>query len=106
MPIRRLSCGSPTGTRSWFVPLALAVAGVAWAVSGVAERAVAVLVVATPCPLLLAAPIAIVSGMSRCAARGVIVKDGSALERLARGEVLLFDKTGTITRGVPALLMS
>ena len=87
----------------WFVPLALAVAAIAWALSGVAERAVAVLVVATPCPLLLAAPIAIVSGMSRCAARGVVVKDGGALERLARGEVLLFDKTGTITRGVPAL---
>jgi heavy metal translocating P-type ATPase len=87
----------------WFVPLALVVAAVAWAVSGDAERAVAVLVVATPCPLLLAAPIAIVSGMSRCAARGVVVKDGGALEQLARGEVLLFDKTGTITRGRPAL---
>ena len=81
----------------WFVPLAVAMAAVAWAVSGDVERAVAVLVVATPCPLLLAAPIAIVSGMSRCAARGVVVKDGSALEHLARGEVLLFDKTGTIT---------
>jgi len=90
----------------WFVPLALAVAAIAWALSGVAERAVAVLVVATPCPLLLAAPIAIVSGMSRCAARGVVVKDGGALERLVRGEVLLFDKTGTITRGVPALAPS
>ncbi len=87
----------------WFVPLALGVAGLAWAVSGDAARAVAVLVVATPCPLLLAAPIAVVSGMSRCAARGVVVKNGGALERLARGEVLLFDKTGTITRGVPAL---
>ncbi len=87
----------------WFVPLAVAIAAVAWAASGDAERAVAVLVVATPCPLLLAAPIAIVSGMSRCAARGVVVKDGGALEQLARGEVLLFDKTGTITRGRPAL---
>jgi heavy metal translocating P-type ATPase len=87
----------------WFVPLALGVAAIAWAASGDAERAVAVLVVATPCPLLLAAPIAIVSGMSRCAARGVVVKDGGALERLAHGEVLLFDKTGTITRGMPTL---
>jgi len=87
----------------WFVPLAVGLAALAWAVSGDAERAVAVLVVATPCPLLLAAPIAIVSGMSRCASRGVVVKDGGALEQLARGEVLLFDKTGTITRGRPTL---
>ncbi|HEX2737252.1 MAG TPA: hypothetical protein VHP57_03865, partial [Acidimicrobiia bacterium] len=78
---------------------ALVMATVAWALSGDPVRAVAVLVVATPCPLLLAAPIAIVSGMSRCAKRGVIVKDGGALEQLARGRVLLFDKTGTITRG-------
>jgi heavy metal translocating P-type ATPase len=83
----------------WFVPLAIVTASLAWVVSGDAVRAVAVLVVATPCPLLLAAPIAIVSGMSRCAKRGVIVKDGGALEQLARGRVLLFDKTGTITRG-------
>ena len=87
----------------WFVPLAVLGALLAWAVSGDAVRAVAVLVVATPCPLLLAAPIAIVSGMSRCAHRGVIVKDGGALERLAQGRVLLFDKTGTITRGVPTV---
>jgi heavy metal translocating P-type ATPase len=87
----------------WFVPLAVVMAAVAWAVSGDVQRAVAVLVVATPCPLLLAAPIAIVSGMSRCASRGVVVKDGGALEQLARGEVLLFDKTGTITRGRPTL---
>jgi len=87
----------------WFVPLAVVTAAVAWAVSGDVERAVAVLVVATPCPLLLAAPIAIVSGMSRCASRGVVVKDGGALEQLARGQVLLFDKTGTITAGRPTL---
>ena len=87
----------------WFVPLAVLAALLAWALSGDAVRAVAVLVVATPCPLLLAAPIAIVSGMSRCAHRGVIVKDGGALERLAQGRVLLFDKTGTITRGVPTV---
>jgi heavy metal translocating P-type ATPase len=87
----------------WFVPLAFVVALGAWVFSGDAVRAVAVLVVATPCPLLLAAPIAIVSGMSRCARRGVIVKDGSALERLAAGRVLLFDKTGTITRGEPTV---
>ena len=87
----------------WFVPLAVVTAVLAWIVSGDAVRGVAVLVVATPCPLLLAAPIAIVSGMSRCAKRGVIVKDGGALEQLALGQVLLFDKTGTITRGEATL---
>ena len=86
-----------------FVPLTLILAGVAWAVSGEAVRAVAVLVVATPCPLLLAAPIAIMSGLSRAARAGVVVKGGSALERLAAGQVLLFDKTGTLTHGRPVL---
>ncbi|MFF5264724.1 heavy metal translocating P-type ATPase [Actinomadura viridis] len=86
-----------------FLPLTLAVAGGAWIASGDAVRAVAVLVVATPCPLILAAPVAFVSGLSRCARRGVVVKGGGALERLARAHVLLFDKTGTITTGNPAL---
>ena len=63
-----------------FVPLTLAVAGIAWLVSGDPTRALAVLVVATPCPLLLAAPIAIVSGISRAARRGIIVKGGGPLE--------------------------
>ena len=61
------------------------------------------LVVATPCPLLLAAPIAIVSGLSRAARIGVVVKGGGALERLAAGRVMLFDKTGTLTQGRPGL---
>jgi heavy metal translocating P-type ATPase len=86
-----------------FVPLTLALAGAAWAVSGQPVRAVAVLVVATPCPLLLAAPIAIMSGLSRAARAGVVIKGGSALERLARGRTLLFDKTGTLTHGRPVL---
>jgi heavy metal translocating P-type ATPase len=86
-----------------FVPFTLFLAGVAWAVSGDALRAVAVLVVATPCPLLLAAPIAIMSGLSRAARLGVIIKGGGALERLAAGRVLLFDKTGTLTLGKPVL---
>ena len=86
-----------------FVPLTLVVAGVAWAIAGDPVRAVAVLVVATPCPLLLAAPIAIMSGISRAAHIGVIVKGGGALERLASGRVMLFDKTGTLTQGWPTL---
>ncbi|HWS46112.1 MAG TPA: heavy metal translocating P-type ATPase [Acidimicrobiia bacterium] len=86
-----------------FLVVSLTLAGVAWLASGELARAVAVLVVATPCPLILAAPIAIVSGLSRAARLGVVVKGGAALEQLARGEVLLFDKTGTITRGRPTL---
>jgi len=86
-----------------FLVVSLAIAGAAWAASGELVRAVAVLVVATPCPLILAAPVAIVSGLSRAARRGVVVKGGGALEQLARSTVLLFDKTGTLTTGRPAL---
>src|SRR6266516_1501203 len=86
-----------------FVPLTLAAAGAAWALSGSAVRALAVLVVATPCPLILAVPVAIVAGISRAARRGVIVKSGAVLERLARTRVLLIDKTGTLTAGQPVV---
>jgi len=86
-----------------FVPVTLLLAGVAWAVTGDPVRAVAVLVVATPCPLLLAVPIAIMSGISRAARTGVVVKGGGALERLAAGRVMVFDKTGTLTAGRPVL---
>ena len=86
-----------------FVPLTLVLAGAAWALSSDPVRAVAVLVVATPCPLLLAAPIAIMSGLSRAAHIGVVIKGGGALERLAGGQVMLFDKTGTLTQGRPVL---
>ncbi|AZI59348.1 heavy metal translocating P-type ATPase [Nakamurella antarctica] len=86
-----------------FVPLTLLLAGLSWALSGDAVRAVAVLVVATPCPLLLAAPIAIMSGISRAAHLGVVIKGGGALEALAGGQIMLFDKTGTLTQGRPVL---
>jgi len=85
-----------------FLAVTLLVAGVAWSVGG-ASRAVAVLVVATPCPLILAAPVAMVSGLSRAAKRGVIVKGGAVLERMATCTTLLIDKTGTMTIGHPAL---
>jgi len=85
------------------LPLTLALAAIAWAASGDPIRALAVLVVATPCPLILAAPIAIVSGMSRAARAGVVVKDGGAIERLARARTVLIDKTGTLTLGEPAV---
>ncbi len=87
----------------WFVPLTLILAGAAWLASGDPDRVVAVLVVATPCPLLLAVPVAIISGVSQSARRGVVVKGGQVLEQLAAGRVLLFDKTGTLTVGHPEL---
>lgn len=87
----------------FFVPLTLVIAGAAWIISGDPDRALAVLVVATPCPLLLAAPVAIVSGVSRAARRGIVVKGGAAIETLARGQTLFLDKTGTITLGAPRL---
>ncbi|WP_107119002.1 heavy metal translocating P-type ATPase [Streptomyces bungoensis] len=89
---------------AWFLPLSVAVAALAWLLSGSAVRAVAVLVVATPCPLLLAAPVAIVSGLSRASRLGVVVRDGGALENLGRARTLLLDKTGTLTRGRPRVL--
>jgi heavy metal translocating P-type ATPase len=87
-----------------FLPFTIALAAGAWLVSGDPVRALAVLVVATPCPLILAAPIAIVAGISRAASRGVVVKGGGALEGLARAAVVLFDKTGTLTVGQPILV--
>lgn len=86
-----------------FLGVSLLVAVAAWLSSGQLVRAVAVLVVATPCPLILAAPVAIVSGLSKAALRGVVVKGGAVLERLAACRVLLLDKTGTLTTGRPAV---
>lgn len=88
----------------WFVPLSLALAGIAWWISGDVMRALAVVVVATPCPLILAVPVAIVSGISRCARRGILVKGGGALEALAGARTLYFDKTGTLTGGQARLV--
>jgi len=86
---------------AFFLVAAIGLAALAGLWSGDPVRAVAVLVVATPCPLILAVPVAIVAGVSRAAGRGVLVKGGAALEQLAGGEVLLFDKTGTLTQGHP-----
>ena len=83
----------------WFLLLTLAVAGGAWWATGDRLRALAVLVVATPCPLILALPVAIISGMSRAAGLGVLVKNGAALETLARVRTAILDKTGTLTHG-------
>jgi heavy metal translocating P-type ATPase len=82
-----------------FLAVTIMLAGTAWAFSGDAVRAVAVLVVATPCPLILAVPVAIVSGLSRAARLGILIKGGKAIEMLARIRALVLDKTGTLTVG-------
>ncbi len=82
-----------------FTLIAYAIAGAVWAYSGEPIRFLEVIVVATPCPLLLAAPIALISGMARASKYGIIVKTGGALERLAEARAIAFDKTGTLTRG-------
>ncbi|NKQ51837.1 heavy metal translocating P-type ATPase [Amycolatopsis sp. K13G38] len=96
-PVARLADRIAT----WFLPAALLIAGLAWALTGEPERAVAVLVTATPCPLLLAVPVAITAGMSRASRAGVVVKDGAALELLGLAHTLTMDKTGTVTEGRP-----
>ena len=85
----------------FFLPATLIAAALAWAISGDPVRALAVVVVATPCPLILAAPIALVSGLSRAARCGVIVKGAGAIETLGEARTVLFDKTGTLTVGTP-----
>lgn len=86
-----------------FTTFAFLLAGAAWWVSGDAVRFAEVLVVATPCPLLIAAPVSFIAGMSRAAKNGIIVKDGGTLERLARVRTAAFDKTGTLTHGTPQI---
>ena len=88
---------------AFFLPFALGVAGIAWAVTGDPLRALAVLVVATPCPLILAAPIALVAGVSRAASIGVVVKGAAVIERLGGARSVLLDKTGTVTVGAPTV---
>ena len=87
----------------WFTPLTLAMCGVAYLVTGNATAVLAVLVVATPCPLILATPVAVIAGISRAADLGVIVKTGAAIEQLGLARAVVFDKTGTLTIGHPAV---
>ncbi len=86
-----------------YTPVALTVALAAWAVSGASVRFLAVLVIATPCPLLLAIPIAIIGSISLCARRAIIVKSPVVLEQIAECRTAIFDKTGTLTYGAPEL---
>ena len=87
-----------------FLPVTLAVAVLAWVISGDLIRSLAVLVAATPCPLILAAPVAFIAGVAQAARRGILVKGGGPLEALARAHTVLFDKTGTLTVGGARLL--
>jgi heavy metal translocating P-type ATPase len=87
----------------WFTPATLLMCGVAWLVTGSLTSVLAVLVVATPCPLILATPVAVIAAISRAADLGVIVKTGSAIEQLGRAEAVVFDKTGTLTLGHPTV---
>jgi cation transport ATPase len=87
-----------------FLPVTLVLAFVAWLISGDLVRSLAVLVAATPCPLILAAPVAFIAGVAQAARRGILVKGGGPLEALARTHTVLFDKTGTLTVGGARLL--
>jgi heavy metal translocating P-type ATPase len=87
-----------------FLPVTIATAAAGWLITGGPRAALAVLVVATPCPLILATPVAFVSGIASAARRGIVIKGGAALERLGRVTVLALDKTGTLTEGHPVLV--
>ncbi|HMP78473.1 MAG TPA: HAD-IC family P-type ATPase, partial [Pirellulaceae bacterium] len=89
---------------AWYTPLALAIAALAWIVSGEAVRFLAVLVVATPCPLLIAIPVTVIGSISLAAKRAIIVRDPAALEAADTCRTIIFDKTGTLTYGKPQLI--
>lgn len=97
--IRRL--GDKLG--ALYTPVALVLAGGAWALSGSAKRFLAVVVVATPCPLLIAIPVAVIGAISLAARRGIIIKNPAVLEQISNCRTLIFDKTGTLTYGKPVL---
>jgi len=88
---------------AYYTPLALALAIFAWLISGDPTRFLAVLVVATPCPLLIGIPVAIIGSISLCAKRGIVIKDPSALETIDTCKTIIFDKTGTLTYGTPGV---
>ncbi|NNN07339.1 MAG: cadmium-translocating P-type ATPase [Elusimicrobia bacterium] len=88
---------------AFYTPLALAIAAAAWAATGESGRFLAVIVVATPCPLLIAIPVAVVGAISLAASRGIIIKNPAILERIGRCRTVILDKTGTLTFGRPSL---
>lgn len=88
---------------AWYTPIAIIIAILAWLVSGDAVRFLAVLVIATPCPLLIAIPVAIIGSISLCARRGILIKNPIVLEQIDQCQTMIFDKTGTLTYGKPTL---
>lgn len=88
---------------AWYTPIAIIIAVLAWVISGNAVRFLAVLVIATPCPLLIAIPVAIIGSISLCARRGILIKNPIVLEQIDQCRTMIFDKTGTLTYGKPAL---
>lgn len=107
--VKSSSANNASGVRlanKWavfFVPFSVVFSLLTWLITGEVDRAVAVIVAATPCPLILAVPVALISGMSRASSRGAIIKGGAALEKLARAKTVMVDKTGTLTKGGPEL---
>lgn len=98
-PLQRLADQAAT----WFTPVTLIACAGAWLLTGDPGRILAVLVVATPCPLILATPVAIIGGISRAARRGIVFRTGGAMEQLGAVQIAVFDKTGTLTIGRPAV---
>lgn len=88
---------------AWYTPIAVGLAGLTWLVTGDAVRFLAVLVIATPCPLILAIPVAVIGAISLSAKRGIIIKNPAALEQITTCSTLIFDKTGTLTYGKPKM---
>lgn len=87
----------------WFTPITLAMCGLGWLLTQSPQTILSVLVVATPCPLIFAAPVAIISGINKAAKQSIVVKSGAAIEQLSKTDAIVFDKTGTITYGTPVV---
>ena len=87
----------------WFTPITLAISGFSWLITQNPQTILSVLVVATPCSLIFATPVAIMSGINRCAKIGIIIKTGAAIEQIGKSQAVVFDKTGTITYGSPVV---
>lgn len=87
----------------WFTPITITISLAGWAITGNLQTILAVLVVATPCSLIFATPVAIISGINKAAKKGIIVKHGAAIEQVGKAQVAVFDKTGTITYGTPEI---
>lgn len=98
-PIQRLA----DRYAAWFTPLTIGISMIGWLLTNNVETVLAVLVVATPCPLIFATPVAIISGINKAAKSNIIIKTGSAIEQVGKTQAVVFDKTGTITFGIPVI---